>query len=388
MHPIMEAMFGSNTPGVSWHDFIAKRKIVLIDLSKVQKAERKKFMVWWFYSYFTDQIKRRSAGRHIPVSLYIDELSVFISGTSSKAQEMFIEEFSQLINVYSRNCGLYLHLGLQEIGQMPEGIHVALATMGNWIIGNVADPKGAETLAKLFCKYDPRWQRKTQSVWMSDEEHLPYAIDQATTEYSLDEQWELYKQQFMQQKKLTFRVKLARGEGDMRGDMRGVSIEHLAQGKWFSDEKLAEVKRKLSMLHGVPISQITEEIRLRQQQLAELSTVKMTAEVKPVVVSHEEVAAPAIRPLPAQNRPPQPQKQHNGGGGNGKHNNQPQNSNGQPTKGHNGNGKNGQQVKGGQGQPSNNNKGNGQNSHKPNGTNGKVPNQPAEPAIEMFFGKN
>ena len=79
LDPAMKAMFGASEPGVNWNDVIQKRLIVLLDFRHEHDIERRRFKMVWAFNYLLDFIKHRGAGRHIPISLIIDEFSSLFS---------------------------------------------------------------------------------------------------------------------------------------------------------------------------------------------------------------------------------------------------------------------------------------------------------------------
>lgn len=266
LEPAMTAMFGAAAPGFTWQDVIGQGKAVLFDLRHVLDIERKRFLTWWFYSYFLSYIKARGHGRHTPVSFIIDELTTLLNFGALES-DSFVEELDALINVVARSHRVWLTIALQEAWQVSENIIKALMTMGTQIVGTTSDPETAKRLASYFYEYEPTWVRKRQNVYMN----MPVGrymneiqtIDEHTTEFSVDEQLTLQSYTISKQGLFQFLVRPAFAEGDIQGQMRWMSIENIDKGIWVAEDVVQEARRRLSLACGIPIEQTLEQIRQR-----------------------------------------------------------------------------------------------------------------------------
>lgn len=263
LEPSMKAMFGAGAPGVNWHEVVSERKTVLFDLRHIQDNERKRFLIWWFYDYFIKFVKYRGHGNHTPISFIIDELTSFLGGGSNTEEKMFAEELNNLINVVSRSHRIWLTIALQEAWQVDEKILKSLMTIGTQVMGATSDPETALRLAKTFYRYDPGMMRKTQNVYMSDLGKA-HVIDQATTEYSLDEQFELHSAEIRKQGLFKFLVRFAKREGDPHGEIRSVSFANLDKGQWVNEEAVTWLRNELSSQTGRPINDLLSEVERRR----------------------------------------------------------------------------------------------------------------------------
>lgn len=261
--PAMRAMFGAGQPSIDWRDVIAKGQIVLIDFRHVHDLERRRFLLWWWLSYFLTFIKHRGQGRHKPVSLYLDEMTAFLNFHALSATS-FIQELDALLNVYSRSHQIWLTTAFQEAWQVDERIVKGLMGMGTQIIGR-QDPQSAQMIAEHLYRYDPTWVRKYEPVWMSDRLGA-YVVDRTSTEYTPQEQTILNSHTIMDLGLFQYVVRLARTEGDVHGGLYRVRVAHPGQVRWAPDGVIADTRERLVRRDGVPMETVLKDIRIRQEQ--------------------------------------------------------------------------------------------------------------------------
>lgn len=281
LDPSMRAMFGASEQRIDWQEVIDRRMTVLLDFRGEHNLERRRFKMMWAFSYLTDFIKFRGRTRSQPVSVIVDELTE-LTDFDALGVNPFEKELNALINVYARNCMLWLTVAHQEAFQVSEYTLKTLMTMGTQILGVTTDPDAAAMLVRQYCPIDPLKIKRQEPVWMSvtvatdlsgRETHAPRIIDWRPVEYSVEEQQLLSAEQFKQLRLFEFLVKSPRAEGDPSSDLRPVSIRSLDAGQWVNEELVAEARGLLSARTGIPMQGALEEIdrRGRAQRAPALS---------------------------------------------------------------------------------------------------------------------
>jgi hypothetical protein len=261
LEPSMQAMFGSNTPGINWADVIRRCQAVLLDFRHEQNIERRNFEMMWAFYCLLNFVKRRGAGRHQPISFIIDELTSLFSG-AGLAAEMFGKELDELINVIARNYRVWLTIAHQEQFQITEHIHKALISMGTQILGVTSDREAALSSAQQFFEYDPYLVKKYEPTAF---------LEDRSVEFTIDEQDLLHSYKFMRLKRYQFLVRRASQEGSLESSLHPISIERLDQGQ-YPDEKLVRQARTLLMQRrGKPINTVLNEIQARLKDTIALS---------------------------------------------------------------------------------------------------------------------
>ena len=257
----MKAMFGAAEPGVNWDQVMRQRKIVLLDFRHEHDVERRRFkMLWAFYSLL-DFIKHRGVGRHMPISLIIDELSSLFS-VEVMTGEVFATELGELINVIARNYMVWLTIAHQELFQFPEQVQKTLMAMGTQILGNTTDRDTATLLAHQFFHYDPHLVRKYEPVYMSDRGGA-YIVDHRSIEFTADEQDLLRSYIFSDQGRFQFLVAPAVIEGGARGRLRSISLTRIDPDMYPDEELVARTRELLSKRLGQPVERLLAEIEGR-----------------------------------------------------------------------------------------------------------------------------
>jgi hypothetical protein len=284
------AIFGATVAGVDWDEVVRKGLTVLIDFSQEASEDLRQFKVLWVLESFLSYVQKRGpAGRKWPISLIIDELAFFNTGT-----EAFTNYLDMLINRTARNNGLWLTVAHQEAYQFDEKIMKSLmAAMTTQIIGATQDPESALQLAKQFYRYKPlaeKWRDNvygteshgeshgwsvpgelsdyisSQTGYGSSEGHS-VKIDEKLTFFTIDEQFELASHAFMDLRPFHFMAKIARFEGDRSGPIRKMTIEAVDSGIWPNREAVEENKEILQRRFGKPVQDVLKQIEARLERL-------------------------------------------------------------------------------------------------------------------------
>ena len=256
LDPSMQAMFGSNSPGINWADVMHQRQAVLLDFRHEFDIERRRFKMMWAFNYFLDFVKRRGAGRHQPVSLIIDELSSLFS-TDALVGEIFGKELDELINVIARNYRVWLTMAHQEQFQLMGQLSKTIMTMGTQILGSTSDWESALMSAKQFYEYDPYLVKKYEpTVYLEDR----------SVEFTIDEQALLHSYKFMKLRRFQFLVRRAAQEGSVERYLYPISIERLDQGHYPNEELVQQARTLLMQKRGKPVQEAVSEIQSRLEK--------------------------------------------------------------------------------------------------------------------------
>jgi hypothetical protein len=265
MDPTMRAMFGADKPGIDWQRVLTDRLAVLLDFRREFDLERRRFKMLWTFGYLLDFVKHRGAGRHLPISLVIDELTSLL-GVRTMNESVIATELDELINVIARNYSLWLTIAHQELFQMDEHSRKALMGMGTQILGVTSDPEAALYLARQFFRYDPHLVRKTEPVYMGHERGEPKVIDYRTIEFTVEEQAILNSHLFQDQRRFHFLVRPAPAEGDITGPLVPVTLEHFDSDRYVNEELVAQARKILMRKHGRQVTDVLGEIQQRLQR--------------------------------------------------------------------------------------------------------------------------
>jgi hypothetical protein len=217
--------------------------------------------MWWLLGYFVDFIRHRGHGRHIPVSLIVDELTALLNFQSLGA-DPFLADLDALINVVSRSHRVWLTTCLQQVWQVDPRIAKALLSMGTQIVGAVSDPADARVLAQHLFRFDAGWVRKRQPVWMSNQ-LSPYIVDYTTAELTAEEQDLLNSYLLRDTGLFRFLVRPAAHEGDVRNDLRPMSIANLDRNIWVDEDLVEQARPLLAARSGIPVARLLPDIRSR-----------------------------------------------------------------------------------------------------------------------------
>jgi hypothetical protein len=272
--PTMRAMFGAERPSIDWARVVEKRQAILLDFRHVHDLERRRFLMLWAYMSLLEFVKHRGAGRHRPISLIVDELAALANFRTSSGSSLFADDLEELINVYARNCMLWLTLAHQEMYQFEERIQKTLMTMGTHIFGVTSDPEAALTVARNIFFYDPTWLKRLDPLYMADDSG-PYVVDHRPVEFTAEEQAILNSAIFRQLRTFHFLVRPATGEGTVTRSLTPVSIENFDRGKWVDDGLVGRARQLLSQRGGVSIQEQLATIEKRLQMHPEQAIGRM-----------------------------------------------------------------------------------------------------------------
>ncbi len=279
LDPRQVAMFGACSPGIDWEDVVGNQRIVLLDFRNEHNVEIRRFKMLWAFSCLMEYVKYRGRGRHQPISIIIDELTELldIGGTEDSP---FEKELNSLVNVYARNCSLWLTICHQEAFQVRPYTYKTLMGMGTQILGATADMAAAlQVAADMFC-LDPHRLKALETVWGSQSrpdyvydraegkdrlimQSEPTPIDSRAVYYTLDEQSHMNASGFMNLGLFEFYVKVASGEGQMSRAVHPVNIRNLDKGIWVDEAAVESWRDRLRSSTGRPVDEILEEIRQR-----------------------------------------------------------------------------------------------------------------------------
>jgi hypothetical protein len=264
LDPAMRAMFGADTQGIDWAQVVEKRQAVLLDFRHVPDVERRRFLMLWAYTSLMEFIKHRGAGYHCPLSLIVDELAALANFRTSTGSSLFADDLEELINVYARNCSVWLTLAHQEIYQFEERIQKTLMTMGTHIFGVTSDMDAALSFARQLYRYDPHKVKRTEPMYMSSLGE-PFVVDEREVMFTIEEQNLINSDRFRSLKPFHFLVRPAPAAGDGSGRVYGMSSEILDRDIWVNEERVARARCRLQERCGVSIAQQLAAIEARLQ---------------------------------------------------------------------------------------------------------------------------
>jgi len=261
LDPAQKAMFGANQPGIDWQQVIERGLTVLLDFRHEHNLENRRFKLVWALNYFLDFIKHRGAGRHLPISLIVDELTSLLS-PHVMASDLFAADLDELINVLGRNYRVWLTLAHQELFQVSEKTQKTLMAMGTQILGNTSDMDAAIMLARRFFAYNPYWVRKEEPVYLSYQ-GVARVIDHRQIEFKIDEQLLMKSKAFIEQGRFNFLVRPAPREGDTRGELRPITIANFDKDRYTDEALVAQARDLLMERRGRKVSKVLDEIEAR-----------------------------------------------------------------------------------------------------------------------------
>jgi hypothetical protein len=265
LDPSLTAMFGAGEWGFTWEEVIEQRQCLLIDFRNEQNEEMLRFKLTWLFRSLVSFIKRRGPGRHVPLSLVVDEVTFLLSPTVMNV-ELMTGDMEELVNRLSRNNGLWVTVALQELYQLPETIRKTFLTLGTQIIGATTDRDSALLLAKRFDRFDPTRVKKTEPIFMSIE-GSPETIGERTIEYSTEEQSVLDARKYLEIPKFTFLVGVSAEEGRVPTSLEPVTIADVDPGEYVDEERVAELRGELTRRDGRHIGNILTAIEQRRRSL-------------------------------------------------------------------------------------------------------------------------
>lgn len=283
LDPRQRAMFGADAPGIDWNDVTRRKCAVLLDFRGEHNAQLRRFKMLWVLSYFMAYVKARGRGRHSPISVIIDELTELVD-IGSAVDSPFEKELNALVNVYARNCSLWLTICHQEAFQVRPYTYKTLMGMGTQVLGVTSDTASAlQTAADMFA-VDPYRVKAVESVWASrnvpdyvydtaegklrmfmQTKHVP--IDTRAHYLGIDEQHYLNASAVLNLGLFEFLIRVAKGEGNTSRRISAVHIKNLDKGTWVDEDRVAVLRERLCQQTGTPTDSILSSISDRQNAL-------------------------------------------------------------------------------------------------------------------------
>lgn len=261
LNPPLRAMFGADVPGIEWETVVQKRQAVLCDFRHVQDVEQRRFTMLWVFYYLLNFIKYRGAGRHRPISVIVDELAA-LTHVQMQGESVFANALDELVNVYARNCMIWLTLAHQELFQLEERIQKSLMSLGTQILGVTSDMNAALALAKQLLPIDPYKIKRYEPVYTS---YMGEAliIDERPVEFTLPEQQYVASYQFTTKRLFEFLVRPAEAEGDIAQRLYAITIKNLDKGQWVNDALVRRARAMLRQRTGIPVAEVLAHIAAR-----------------------------------------------------------------------------------------------------------------------------
>jgi hypothetical protein len=261
LDPVLRAMFGAPRPGIDWRQVEEEKLTVLLDFRRVNDPEQRQFLMMWAYQYFMEYIRFRGPGRHEPISFIVDELAALFP-TSELVSDQFAADLDEMINQVARNYSLYLTLATQELYQFSERLQKTLMSM-TLIQGRTSDPESAAALTARLDRYHPYAVKKYENVW-GGTPLGPIVVERRPVEFTVEEQFILQSYKYQDLRRFEFLVKMPRGEGDISGPARRVSIAELDPGHFPDEGLVAEARALLSERDGWSVDELNRSIQARQ----------------------------------------------------------------------------------------------------------------------------
>jgi hypothetical protein len=261
------AMFGATTGGINWAEVFEKKLAVLLDFRDIPNKELKRFCLLWVYHSFMTYLKHRGQGYgDKPVSFIVDELSHMVG---SKDDELLTQDINELVNEISRSHGIWFTLATQELFQLPEQIADTVLSAGTVILGQTADPKAAEKIARRFFPYEPykikkkvpKYGTASRGAGLS-KQTFPVETGVQTTEYTMAEQINQNAQVLLELKQGHFLIGQSRREGELPTRLQPFTTSYLDTAKP-QQELLASLRRELMQRDGISEQKLLKEIRSR-----------------------------------------------------------------------------------------------------------------------------
>jgi hypothetical protein len=259
------AMFGASEPGFTWWEVAKHRKAVLLDFRRVTEPDERSFKMHWVFDSFFSFIKYRGPGRWAPISFVVDELAN-LSHSQVKNESPFAKSLDELINVYARNCMVWLTLCHQELFQLEERIRPTLMSLGTQILGVTSDRDAALAMAKQLVPIDPDMVKRYDPIYASHM-GLSEVIDTRPVTYTPQEQQFLASNKFTDKRLFEFLVRPAAAEGDITTKLYNVNIKNFDKGQWPDTKRLSELRAQLSAQTGIPAADILSQIAARQNAI-------------------------------------------------------------------------------------------------------------------------
>lgn len=264
LDPRTRAMFGWHEPGIDWDKVLRARQVVLLDFRHEHDPDRRRFKMMWAFQSLFEYIKQRGRVRSNPISVIVDELTE-LSNFEVGGVDIFAKDIDALVNVYARNCMVWLTIAHQEAFQLSERMLQTLMSMGTQVLGVTTDMDAALDLARQYLPYRPHWTKRVDRVWMSNPATGPYVIDQVPVEFSVEEQQHLEAERFKRLGLFEFLVRPAFAEGDITGRLVRANIRAFDAGQWVDEDLVAAARHELRNRTGVSVHSALRAIEARRQ---------------------------------------------------------------------------------------------------------------------------
>jgi hypothetical protein len=256
----LKAMFAASRPGIDWQQIVNSGKTVLVDLRNVHDVEMQRFKLLWVLQHFLQFIKQRGAGRHTPVALTIDEVSVLTNLDRQSQNEPFADLLDDLLNIRARQGQVWVTLSHQEAWQVSEKLQKTLMGCGTRIIGRTSDQEAARHLAEQFFVPDPhrvKWREASYSA-------TGQVSSVRKVTYSLEEQRAQFETRFRELDKFHFFMTTVATEGGGDAPLRRLNMTTLDAGLYPNDQEIATLRAQLHLRSAQPVAQVLEEISARK----------------------------------------------------------------------------------------------------------------------------
>lgn len=265
LEPHMRAMFGAGYPEISWQKVVDQGLTVLFDLRHVQDVERQQFLLLWIMSYFLSFVKYRGAGRHTPIALTIDELSVLSNLDRRSGFDLFATMIDELLNVWSRQGQVWVILAHQENWQVSPRMLKTLMSCGTRIMGRTSDWESALELAHELMPIDPRMVKHYEPVFDGQRN----VVHNRAVFYTLEELQYMAASMYMNLGRFQFLMRSVSEEGGQSTKPRLLDMSGIEPGIYPNDAVLNRIRAKLHLRTAIPVHRILETIQRRQSSWEE-----------------------------------------------------------------------------------------------------------------------
>jgi hypothetical protein len=229
--------------------------------------ERQQFLLLWIMSYFLSFVKHRGAGRHKPIALTIDELSVLSNLDKRSGFELFATMIDELLNVWSRQGQVWVTLAHQENWQVSPRMLKTLISCGTRIMGRTSDWESALELAHELMPVDPRRVKHYEPVFDGERN----VVHNRAVFYTLEEQQHMAASMYMNLGRFQFLMKSISEEGGQSTKPRLLDMSGVEPGLYPDDTILEKVRAKLHARTAIPVGQILDSIQRRQSSWEDLA---------------------------------------------------------------------------------------------------------------------
>jgi len=239
--------------GIDFDRFFAEDpgRVVLLDLHRLNGADRKRFVAQWTIQNLLEASWRRGPGKHKSATLMIDELSAIVA-TPSIRNEKLDDLFVELARRVARNNALSLLCSLQSLNQLSDPVADAVMDFGMHCHGPASDQQTALKIAQRFLRWDPHLVRKTEYIQHPGSRWNTGWTDERTTEYSRqDQEYMLARRLIDELPRYKFMLGVAPTEGTSAGALRRVDVEALDRGRYPDPVLVARAQSTLMRRDGV-----------------------------------------------------------------------------------------------------------------------------------------